>query len=418
MMLRATFLALLDQGILSALSLVLAALLVRVAGREAFGLYSQLLSLQSLFSAVHAGMFVSAYLSIGARMGPGERAAYRAHMTRLELLLSPAMALASMALLAAGFRLAGVPSSPGLVIAFGFALLGLWWREFLRQAQFAQMRHDRALLVDGGYVLLLCALLAAVTFAGRLDNTTVFGAMAVAAIAATLPAMLATLRTAATRTGPGSGWLRQSWGVGRWDAVGSLATWAYSQSYVYIAALHGGLAEAGEVSAARLLAAPLPLFWASYSNVLRPRASQLLAEGSTHGLARLARRSLLLVLAVSLAWGLLLVALDPWTNRLAFGGQMQDLLPLSLWWVAYSGACGITTIASGMLRSGLAFRQVLLLQLASSVVALALLAASLRFSSSVALVVAMLVSECLSALVFWVRMDRRMLARVPASEVG
>lgn len=405
-MIRATLFALVDQGMLSALSFLLAAVLVRVAGREEFGIYSQLLNLQSLFSSLHAGLFVSAYLSIGARMVPGERREYRSYMSRLEFLFGPIMAFASVLLLAAGGKLVGGQVTLALASAFGLALLGLWWREFLRQTQFADMRQDRALLVDSLYAVALCALVAALAIPGRLDTGTILLSMGAASLVATLPPLVRAARGSRKRGASERQWLRDSWSIGRWDAVGSLATWAYSQSYIYIAALHGGLAEAGEVAAARLLAAPLSLFWASYSNVLRPRASQLLGQGDSHGMAVLARRSVAFILLVSIAYAATVVALLPWINKVAFGGQMENLLALSLWWIAYTAVAGLTTIASGVMRSGLAFREILLVQVSTSVLALALLAGSTRFHSPAALVVAMLISEALSASIFWLRMAR------------
>jgi hypothetical protein len=100
-----------------------------------------------------------------------------------------------------------------------------------------------------------------------------------------------------------------------------------------------------------------------------------------------------------------LYLVSPWINRVAFGGTMQHLRELSLWWTAYIAVCGFTTIASSVMRSALAFRQLLGLQVVTSMVALPMLAVSLAFPFVESLVVAMLASECVSATISWMRMN-------------
>jgi len=210
-----------------------------------------------------------------------------------------------------------------------------------------------------------------------------------------------------------------SWSVGRWDVLGSFVTWGYGQSYIYFAALHGGLNEAAEVSAGRLLGVPLSLMWISYANVMRPSASRFLADGDSMEVHRLARWSIAFVIGLSVAYSLLVYLLVPMLEPSLFGGKFPMLRPLAMCWVAYFALTGISTVAANLLRSALDFRQVFRLQVASGIAAVMLLGISMSFAAAESLVVAMVVLEMVTSVLFWQR-ARQVLGKGPSriSESG
>ena len=81
-MLRPAIVAFIDQALLSALSFALALALIRHAPAAEYGLYSQLLNLQSLFSVVHAGVFVSGFLAVHSRLAGAQRMGFVRCMAR------------------------------------------------------------------------------------------------------------------------------------------------------------------------------------------------------------------------------------------------------------------------------------------------------------------------------------------------
>jgi O-antigen/teichoic acid export membrane protein len=404
-MIRATIISTADQALLSALNLGLAVLLIHFATKPEYGLYSQLMNLQSFFSPLHAGIFSSAFLALASKMDRERQAGYRTAMARAEVITSTMSTVIVVAtcLLAARFLWPSLTTN--ICVAFGVALLGLWWREFVRQMKFSIFRYDQALRVDVIYVLVTATAGACVVGAAKVSSGTIFWCMAIGGVAAAgVPLASATREVGVDRAAIKRDVLR-SWSMGRWDVLGSIVTWGYAQSYVYFAALHGGLDAAAEISGGRLLAMPLALMWASYANVLRPTASRLLTSGSDVEIRRLSLRSALFVVASSLLYAIALFAAIPILDQTLFAGKFMRLRPLTMWWIVYFMLTGISTVASSVLRSALEFREVFHRQLLSCVAAIILLTVGLRLQPVESLVIALVIVEVISACLFWRRLN-------------
>jgi O-antigen/teichoic acid export membrane protein len=400
-MMRATVLATIDQALLSLLNFALAMALIRFANKEEYGLYAQLMTLQSFFSPVHAGLFVSAYLALAPRMSSARALAYRNSMALADIWISLGSAILVALLTFFGARLFGGPLSWATVAAATAALVGLWWREFLRQTYFAGLQYRKALYVDVVYAVTTAIALALLILNGTVNATTALWCMvAGAGVAAVLPVISMALASRAS-LGEIRADVAASWGVGRWDALGSCVTWASSQSYVYFAAAFGGLSAAADVSVGRLLATPLLLLWSSYANVLRPNGVRAMADESAVTVRRLARRSLLFVMCCSAAYAAVLILMLPFAEHGFFGNKFAHLQLIALLWVAYSMLSGLTTVAASLLRSALRFRQVFALQSLCSVAALVLLALSRSLPGAAAQVLALALAEVISVALLW-----------------
>lgn len=402
-MIRATFVSAIDQALLSLLNFCMAVALLHIAGDNEYGLYCQLIALQALFSPVHAGLFVSAYLALAPRMRGVRLVHYRTSMARAEIVLSLiSVALVSLAVFY-GAHLFGVSLAWATVLAFGSSLLGLWWREFSRQMCFASLSYAGALRIDVTYVALAAVGIAAAFALGSLGTTMTLLCLGVAGCVASIgPLLLSARAPSPTARGVGRS-LALSWRVGLWDTLGSVVTWGYGQSYVYFAALHGGLSAAAEVSAGRLLATPLLLLWTSYANVLRPSAARLMVAGDHVGVSRLARRSVLLVVGVSVVYAATIGATLPIIRDTVFKGSFPDLASVTFAWVAYAMLTGLTTVAASLLRSALKFRQIFTRQVLGCLAAVALLTLSLRFTAVNTQVLALVLVEALTAGALWHR---------------
>jgi O-antigen/teichoic acid export membrane protein len=415
---RATVISTIDQAMLSALNFGIAALLIHYASKEDYGLYSQLVNLQSFFSPLHAGVFVSAYLVLASKMDQSRQFVYRGSMAQAELAITVSSAVLVVAICAAGGWLFNSSITSNSSIAFGCALMGLWWREFVRQTRFANFSYGQALNIDATYCAITVAALGWVFLRHDLTTQSVFWCMAIGGLAAGAP-LLKIVRGVHVDLADISREVALSWSVGRWDVLGSFVTWGYGQSYIYFAALHGGLNEAAEVSAGRLLGVPLSLMWISYANVMRPSASRFLADGDSMEVHRLARWSIAFVIGLSVAYSLLVYLLVPMLEPSLFGGKFPMLRPLAMCWVAYFALTGISTVAANLLRSALDFRQVFRLQVASGIAAVMLLGISMSFAAAESLVVAMVVLEMVTSVLFWQR-ARQVLGKGPSriSESG
>ncbi len=404
-MIRATIISAADQALLSALNFGLALLLIHFAGKPEYGLFAQLINLQSFFSPVHAGIFASAYLALASKMDGLRQLSYRTSMARAELATSTLSALLVIAACIIGARLFWPALTPNMCVAFGIALLGLWWREFVRQIKFSTFRYDQAFIVDILYVLVTGVAAACTLVVSRVSTSGVFWCMGVGGVIAAAAPLLSATHGVAVDGAAIRRDVLMSWRMGRWDVLGSVATWAYAQSYVYFAAIHGGLDAAAEISAGRLLATPLSLMWASYANVLRPNASRLLAKDGRTEIRQLAVRSALFVTGSSLLYAIVLFAVIPFLDRSLFDGKFEHLRSLTVWWIVYFTLTGISTVASSVLRSALEFRQVFHRQVLSCAAAVFLLTVGLRFKPIESLVIALVIVEAISAGLFWHRLN-------------
>jgi O-antigen/teichoic acid export membrane protein len=400
-----------DQALLSALSFGLAFVLIHYATKEQFGLYSQLINLQSFFSPINAGVFVSAYLAIASKLRVSDLVTFRTSIGRAQIGVSAVSAAIVIGGCLAAGKFLGALLTPATSMAFGIALMGLWSREFVRTVQFAELNFSGALRVDATYVLSTAAATAIFSAFLPLDVSSVFGSMAFGALVATAVPLLTAFRGASVDVSTVKRNLMLSWGVGRWDVLGSVVTWGYQQSYVYFAALHGGLSAAAEISAARLLTTPLPLMWASYANVLRPRASQLLAAGSLLEVRRLAMRSSLFVIAASASFGAGALMVMPLLEHFLFGNKFHHLRPLLLCWIAYTCLTGLSTVASSVLRSALEFQQIFHRQVVICIAAVALLAMGARYGALESIVIVLTMVEAISVVLLWHRLGRALSPR-------
>lgn len=399
-MMRATFTAVIDQVLLSALNFGIAAALIYFSSKEDYGLYAQLINLQSLFSPLHAGLFVSAFLAIGSRKHSAEYERYRASMVRAELLLTIPSAIIVALLTYLGIHLLGAEITWQAAVASAIALLGLWWREFSRQQHFATARYAAVLRIDSSYLALAIFTMAIFAIANRLSSVTMLWCLGIAGAAAASNTFLAAIKTSTTANDMVKH-VAESWRIGRWDALGSFATWGYAQSYLYLAAIQGGLNLVAEMSAARLLATPLALLWASYANVLRPTASKLFAAHDLRGIRQLAIKAAAVVLALSASYALFLPMILPMLEPLLKEKGFQHIQQLAFAWSVYFAVAGISTVAASILRSALAFKEVFVFQIISCIAAVAIFAISFRFTHHASLIVGLTVVELISTTLLW-----------------
>lgn len=399
-MIRATLVSAVDQALLSALNFAIAAVLIFMVSKEDYGLYAQLINLQALFSPFHAGIFVSAYLAIGTRKDANHYMRYQTDMTWAEVPFTFISSLLVTVATVVGLRAAGTSIDWTIAAASAMTLLGLWWREFARQHQFVHGNYFGVLRIDLVYIGFVVIGFAVLATFKHLSTEWAFWCLGAAGAFAAGSTLITALRqqTSVKNIQRAVG---ESWRIGKWDAMGSFATWGYAQSYLYLAAMQGGLGLVAEVAAARLLATPLPLLWASYANVLRPTASRLLTNGDVTAVKQLSVKAALFSLLIAASYAVFLWMALPLIEPLLASKGFVHLKELALIWVLYFAAAGITTVAASMLRSALAFRSVFLWQTLCCVVAIAVFTASFRFASQTSLIVALIVVELFSAGLLW-----------------
>jgi hypothetical protein len=403
-LLRPVIVAFIDQALLSALSFALALALIRHAPAAEYGLYSQLLNLQSLFSVVHAGVFVSGFLAVHASLPTTLRIDFVRYMARRDVQFGLVGAAIVAALTLIGAALLRSPVSVATAAASALAVLGLWWREFVRAGHFAELRADRVLRLDLGYVAVTGLAIAPLAAWRPLSAGTLLGATGIAGI---MVGGLAVARLAwSERQERGAPSWHGAWHHGQWDAYGSVVTWLQSQSYVYFAAAAGGLALAGTVSAARLMGMPLALAWAGSASLVRVAVSNALAAADPGRVRRLVRRALIAVVAISAAYATIVAALLPVVDRFLYQGKFAAIGMHVGWWLAYFTLTGISTLSAAILRGALRMAPLFRYYLVACAVTVPVLAATAFWRPQLSLVIGLIAGEVVLCALAWTEVRR------------
>lgn len=92
--------------------------------------------------------------------------------------------------------------------------------------------------------------------------------------------------------------LKEAWVNGRWALGGVMVTWVQNQGYVVLLSILLTPSSVGEVNAARLFLAPIGVLNTSLTRVVMPRLALLRSKSEHQGVILLARKILILTLAV------------------------------------------------------------------------------------------------------------------------
>jgi len=403
-LLRPTIFAFVDQALLSALSFALSLALIRYAPPAEYGLYAQLLNLQSLFSVVHAGLFVSGLLAIHPSLNTDSRPTFTGRLARSDACFGIASAPVIAAVTYVGALSLRSPISAAFAAASALAVVGLWWREFSRAAYFADLHADRVLALDLFYAMAVALVLALLTQFIAVSAASVVLATGVAGVAAGGFALIRFAGRSPVTVGVPS--LRQAWRHGQWDTYGSVVTWLQSQSYVFFAAAAGGLAMAGAVSAARLMGMPLALAWAGGANVLRVSIAKALAADDVAKAANVVRHALLLVIVVSALYVLFITAAFPAVDRYLYHYKFVGLGTHVSWWLAYFVLTGISTTGAAVMRGALRMAALFRCYVIACAVTLAALGLASLLQQSMSVVTALAAGEVTLSTLIWIDLRR------------
>jgi O-antigen/teichoic acid export membrane protein len=319
-----------DQALLSAMSFLIAILLVKTVPKVEYGYYSIALPV-SLFLVSLQNAVVNTPLAV---LLPSKKETegreYVASLCYGQFLVILPAALLGFAAFSI-FRFPGLDAT-GHAIAAALCISagGLLYREFLRSYLFAEEDPLGVLKLDALYVaIFLCALSVLYLISGiRID--TVFLLLGASALLAALP------------FGRGQGWrfpppsvsksFGENWKFGKWALMGVCVSHAQSYSYLYLLGILSGSVAVADVSAARLLLMPLMLVQVGWGKIAIPHGSRLREKGQAHRFFKeQAWASLLFIVAVAAYVALLLTFSEPLQNYLLTGKYASSFGYVMLW---------------------------------------------------------------------------------------
>ncbi|VCU71424.1 hypothetical protein PIGHUM_03508 [Pigmentiphaga humi] len=399
-------LSIFDQAWLSMLNLVLGLVLIRMASKDAYGMYSQLYVIGLFVTSVIEAVIVNPMVNVLAGR-QGQAAApvieiLRRHQGKLSTVLAIVMGIACSAVAYS----TGHGSPVALGVVFTLFLKGNALREYARSVSFVAGQPARVLKMDLAYGLCAGGGLALLAVAGSLGPgggfpiEGVFACLALANLAA-LAFGPRRPRDLAIDPAHYVQIVREAWKRGRLGLPGAVLAWIVNYSYLYLAAFWLGAQATAELNASRILLVPISLLVVAWSRVARPAMGNMIARDATVELRRLLRFSLLALLLLTAVYVAVLWLGLPWLQAHLLGEKYDHagaLVPIWSLYFAINAARWVGTVAlMGRDRYGF----MLVESVISFAVMVVALAMAMPLYGVVGALLALIVVEFLSLLMTW-----------------
>jgi len=351
--------AALDQMALSVFGFALNVVLLRTLSTTDYGVVSLWMTM-ALFAVSAQAALVNGPLNIYLPGAQDPAAARR---------LEAALATMNLVTVATAAIVAGAANAfadaewaahdPLTIIAIPLFVAAGMYREYHRSTAFS--RHDMAMLlwVDGPYLAVTGACLAAMIVWPQhfADLAAAFLAMSVGCLVSQVCVRL---------RGDGAegrlfrdGWLKTYRGIAKevaWSLAGVVANHVENRSYVYIATSLAGMASLAAINAVGILFRPVSVLVAAWGQSSLPRLSAALANHRLGEFDRLLARALAATAVGSVAVGVVLWLVWSPVEHFVFAGKYPDGI-LLLWpWAAASGASVLRYVGSIALTAAREFR--------------------------------------------------------------
>jgi O-antigen/teichoic acid export membrane protein len=288
-------LALVDQGVFSAGSILTSIIIGRVCGKEELGLYLLGMSIIELIREVQTDLIGSPYIALSQGFSGSDHEFYAGSTLIHQWTIS---VLAMLILAGTGVYLSYGKGAMDLgrviwmlAIAGGF----ITFRDYVRHICFAGFQMKTVLMLDafttsfqvGGMVLL--------AYMERLSAAYALGVMGFASCLATVTWFIGFRKRMKFSLNRGFSDLRKNWSFGKWILAGNLVFFMGSQLYPWILVGFHSTAAVGVLAACQGIAGFANPLLHGTRNFLGPRAAQTFAHGGKDELRKLMTRSTLMI---------------------------------------------------------------------------------------------------------------------------
>lgn len=399
--------SLLDQALLSGLNFALGLILIRLASKESYGIYSQLYVAGIFASTVIEALITGPLTTIAPGKSEAERARLTTLLLRFQWQLSLALAILFGVASGAVAYTTGIDTHPlWLAGAFAFYILANAQREYHRSISFIEARPRRVLFTDITYALGVVVGIGVLLLVGYLTVPAILLVLGLANVigmwrttdhhAAILPPADAQSQRLDYRAAVSAVMQR-----GRWALPGALVAWATNYSYLYLAAAILGVAASADLNASRLLLMPISLSVLAWSRVARPIVSRLFAARDWKHLDRLAWASVAAIEIVTIAYVVVLWLMLPWLQAHVLGSKYHGLEPMVLAWGGYFAINAARWIGSSWLTSNDQYKLLLISGIACLLIMLAASAIFIPLYGTWGAILALIVVEAFDLVLIW-----------------
>jgi O-antigen/teichoic acid export membrane protein len=402
-LLTSGILSALDQALLSAFNLLVAAAFIYFAPKHEYAQYALamtgILLAQSLQNALVNSPLATVY---PASSSEGRAAAMFAAGWAIHCLLTASVCLVGIGSAVVLHLMPGLGQSPSLVLSGTVAAAGILLREFARGGFFARHNALNAFTSDLAYVLTAAALVGLVTLYYPFSPVLVFLSIGAAGLSSSLISLsrlgvrITSFRLVKRET------TDILWSCAKWAVPSVIVTWGYSNGYLYLVGYIAGNDAVADLSAARLFGTPLAMLVTAWSSVLRPRFSRLFSLGDFPSIDSLAFRSIAaLFLCMFIYAAVALVAFGS-LEQSEIGEKYGRLGPLVAAWVGFFAV--VTLRSTGMalmLSAHRAYRTLFFFNFFPLAVVVPGTILASNYGSTLGVIVALGLGEAALAAVIW-----------------
>lgn len=398
--------SLIDQALLSGLNFALGLVLIRLATKESYGVYSQMYVAGIFASTVIEALITGPLTTIA----PGKSVAERARLTTLLLRFQWQLSIALALLFGVGSGLVAsltkIDAHPlWLGAAFALYIFANAQREYHRSISFIEARPRRVLHTDIAYALGVVVGVGVLLLIGYLTVPAILLVLALANIAGMWRSTDHGLTSAASASTDSRAEYRAAVGEvmqrGRWALPGALVAWATNYSYLYFAAAVLGVAASADLNASRLLLMPISLSVLAWSRVARPMVSRLFAQRDWKHLDRLAWASVAGIELITIVYVIALWLALPWLQAHVLGAKYHGLEPMVLAWGGYFAINAARWIGSSWLTSNDQYKLLLLSGIACLVIMLIAAAIFIPMYGTWGAILALIIVEAFDLVLIW-----------------
>ncbi|MBY0444045.1 MAG: hypothetical protein K2Q15_02400 [Burkholderiales bacterium] len=392
-----SFYSIIEQLLLSGVSLALNLLFVFFADKESFGQFSVLNSYLILILGIQSALISVPLLVEFPSINKGSKNENLKAANTLLLLCAVVVGFISFI----AVLLVCNSGHISLAIAFSLAAFAGMLREFTRVINIIKGENLKSLSLSILYSVLLaiaCGLL--VFFSkGKVTEFAVFIILAFSALIVSIPSVLslrfstqlAEINDVAQRIIPHA----------KWAFPGVVVVWLQNNAYLTFINIKFGASIAAELAAARLLIMPYMTMVSGYTRILVKKYSLALKDYSLSDVAAQSKPIILLQIMIGFSLAVLFFLLHFINESLLLIKKYPNIFYIGMFWALFSGFASARGVLSILIQSGKMFRQLFFYGLISLFVMLASFCVVYFYESPILIVLGLTLAEGALLWVLW-----------------
>ncbi len=269
--------ALMDQGLLSALNFLATIVLIKTAAKTTFGYYSIAISVSLLVVSLQNALVTT---PLTVLYGSKSRQGYLEHANALfrgQYRLIFPLSVLGVTVGGLWYMLDLNTEQATIIAAVSLAIIGILYREFFRAFYYAEEMPLRVLKLDIRYAVLYVSLIGLAVAMNIISVAAIFlfiGFAALIACGARQPGI-----PISGSSGQIKASYQENWQMGKWALVGVITTHIQRYCYLYLLGFMIGSHAAADATASRLFLTPFVLITAGWGQVSRPHGVRLREAG-------------------------------------------------------------------------------------------------------------------------------------------